>query len=518
MFENASNKRSSFGAMLAAAGMVFFVCLAFTASAAAQVPNSLVQQGRLVADSGEPVEGSVEMTFTIYDSESGGAVLWQQATDVTLDQNGFYSVTLGSDSNPVDTTVLMDGQAWLSISIDGGAELSPRQKLNSVPFAQIAAHAASVSDGAITNASLASGFTIDSSQISEVSFSQLTDVPTGFDDGDSDTLGEMSSCASGDAPVYDGSAWTCQALYTDADAVAAMGTKGASNPLNHDAYTDTDAQNAVSSQDAYVSNAGDTIDGNLDVTGDLSVGGTFQFPLGASRSNPAQNCNQLLTQRPGLSDGIYWLQPSSASAAFQAYCDMTTQNGGWTLVWSNLRGARGKPMTEIQWGMAINTLPRVNGQLTADIESFIVYTGLAHWESLSPDGQFRYDWAPNYGDNIDQRYTCSYNLDENSNYTINFSGCSQQLGNTVPGIVATHNGPPFTTYDRDNDNNTNSGENCSDSYSKSPWWYTACWSGSINGGGEYTSGYTNAAYWVNSAGSWGQSGGQGGGNGWMFVK
>jgi hypothetical protein len=195
---------------------------------------------------------------------------------------------------------------------------------------------------------------------------------------------------------------------------------------------------------------------------------------------------------------------------------METDGGGWTLVWSNLRGGRGKPMTEIQWATAINTPPRVSGALGPDLEQFIVYTGLKHWPALAPNNLLRYSWANDYGSPIDQSYRCTFGFTL-PNYVLGLLSCTQLVGSTVPGLFTYHNNRPFTTYDRDNDSYGSA--NCAASYTNTPFWYVNCWDGSINGGGEVaTTNHVNGAYWVGSGTGCGSDNGTGGGNGWMFVK
>lgn len=239
---------------------------------------------------------------------------------------------------------------------------------------------------------------------------------------------------------------------------------------------------------------------------------------GGSATTAASSCADMHSKVPAAGNGIYWVKPASASSAFRVYCDMSADGGGWTLVWSNLRGGRGKVTTELQWGAAINTLPRIRGELSSDLESFEVYTGLKHWTGLSPNGLLRYDWSHDYGSVLDHNYRCPYTLDSAQNYRINFvtANCEQLIGTVTPGLVASHNGQQFTTYDRDNDTNP---ANCAGSYTETPWWYGDCWNGSINGGGENEgNNYLNGAYWVSASVSWGAVDGSGAGNGWIYVK
>lgn len=55
-----------------------------------------------------------------------------------------------------------------------------------------------------------------------------------------------------------------------------------------------------------------------------------------NKETPTSCCKTLLAKRPGITSGIYWLDPDGGSHdnAFRARCDMETDGGGWTLVWS----------------------------------------------------------------------------------------------------------------------------------------------------------------------------------------
>jgi len=113
--------------------LVFAVLLVnlFPLTAVAQIPNVLSHQGLLTDASGVPLEGSFNLTFSLYQMPTGGTALWTETHTSVPVQNGTFSVRLGSIT---PFGISFDQQLYLALAIDGGAEMAPRSALSSVPY------------------------------------------------------------------------------------------------------------------------------------------------------------------------------------------------------------------------------------------------------------------------------------------------------------------------------------------------------------------------------------------------
>jgi len=108
-------------------------------------PKFINYQGKLTNTGGTPLNGTYSMIFTIYDAETGGSSQWTETQTSVAVNKGIFNVILGSgadgnpettgDNNPISPSVFYSSQRWLGIKVGTDSEMTPRQKLTSVPYA-----------------------------------------------------------------------------------------------------------------------------------------------------------------------------------------------------------------------------------------------------------------------------------------------------------------------------------------------------------------------------------------------
>jgi hypothetical protein len=110
----------------------------------ADVPQKINDEGRLFdATTSAPVSGNHTFKFAIYSASSGGSPVWSQTSTVMVD-NGYYEATLDGSSTaamPFPAGLFNGAELYLGLTIDADAEMSPRQPIDSVPYAMTAGNA-----------------------------------------------------------------------------------------------------------------------------------------------------------------------------------------------------------------------------------------------------------------------------------------------------------------------------------------------------------------------------------------
>ena len=125
----------------------------FILSALTAVPSKINYQGIITDIDGSPIVSTANtITALLYATELGGAALYTQSfVGVNSDTNGMYSVEVGDGS--LQSVLEGNSELWLELIINEQT-LSPRQKINSVPYALVAKAAESIVPGSDTDAAI----------------------------------------------------------------------------------------------------------------------------------------------------------------------------------------------------------------------------------------------------------------------------------------------------------------------------------------------------------------------------
>jgi hypothetical protein len=169
-----------------------------------------------------------------------------------------------------------------------------------------------------------------------------------------DAVSNGEDCDDSDPEVSPGAAEDCDLLDNDCDGLVDLedpdvqGTMVWYLDTDRDGYGD-DGQTLSSCEqpEDYVGQGGDCDDGDawihpaaretcdgLDEDCDSSVD---EGALGTEETCPGASCYAILLDGSDGGDGLYWLDPDGdGSSPYEAWCDMTSDGGGWTRLFGSL--------------------------------------------------------------------------------------------------------------------------------------------------------------------------------------
>ncbi len=143
------------------------------------LPTTINYQGILKDAAGVVVQnGNYNLTFKLYDAESGGTTIWNETKTINV-VGGIINTQLGSVT-PIPSTAFA-GMTWLGITIESGSELTPRISLSSVPYSFMSMN---VPNGSITATKIANDQVVKSlnglkDNVNLVAGTNVTITPSG---------------------------------------------------------------------------------------------------------------------------------------------------------------------------------------------------------------------------------------------------------------------------------------------------------------------------------------------------
>ena len=106
-------------------------------AAAWALPDQILQEGLLLDDGDQPLEGQHRLRVRLYPAAAGGQPIFEEVHPAVVVFQGYYAIAIGSEQALPDG-IFARPALYLGLSIDGGPELTPRTPLGKVPAAFVA--------------------------------------------------------------------------------------------------------------------------------------------------------------------------------------------------------------------------------------------------------------------------------------------------------------------------------------------------------------------------------------------
>lgn len=212
-----------------------------------------------------------------------------------------------------------------------------------------------------------------------------------------------------------------------------------------------------------------SVDASMDVLGIENLLITLK-PVPAS----ATSCKSIKEDDANAQNGLYWIDPDGpegANEAFEVYCDMQTDGGGWTVI---QRRQDGSVDFLLDWNSYKNGFGQLVGEHWLGNDNIHLLTNL-----VTSELRIDMKWinpATAQEEAKYAQYSTFKIADESDKYRLTVGGFSEHEGNPGDSLIG-HNGMQFSTKDQDNDLDS---VNCA-GYFTGAWWYHACHSSNLNG-------------------------------------
>ncbi|XP_077356118.1 fibrinogen-like 2a [Festucalex cinctus] len=168
-------------------------------------------------------------------------------------------------------------------------------------------------------------------------------------------------------------------------------------------------------------------------------------------------------------NGVYRITPDPRNGTFEAYCDMESFGGGWTVIQQRLDGSVSFNRTWAEYKKGFGNL---RGE-------FWLGNDHIHLLTKAKDMTLRIELEDFEGVREYAKYDQFYVANDYLRYRLSISGYSGTAGNAISfNKHFNHDQKFFSTPDRDNDMYPSG--NCGAYYS-SGWWFDACMSANLNG-------------------------------------